>query len=495
MERNPLLDRPKEELVEIILQQGRRIEELMKRLEEVEKRLQERNPTERLAQAYSLKAEEQRQAKAAGRSGRRQQNSPRRGRISKAEKLAKATQQENVLPPGRTVEECRWRYSRVVWRIRLGQAVLVRYDVCIGPDGVVPPIDGVYPKCEFGREIILALAWNNFVVGMSLDKAIAVQDFYTSLKLSKSQADRLLNRLMKEWLPEFDALCQLLAVSAVVHADETGWSLNSAWTFLSELVRVTIFGCHKDGDTLAKLLDKSTFKGFFVSDHAAVYNGFSKAQKCCVHLLRKGFKLTLLQPENVRYRQFSDALLKIYRRGNEVAADATLTDDDRQKHVEKLTAEVLALTTNSVDNTAPLTAAEKAFRNLNQEVINILAAGELFTFVRHPEVPGHNNSVEQAQRQYSQDRQICRASKTAHGCRRRTVIGSTLNSLRCHLPKVTLQTVLEEVNRWSVAGISCFRQMVKALNLPAPTLPEGVHSRLDQLVPLTPPAPAPVPTG
>ena len=493
MERNPLLDRSKEALVEIILQQGRENGELMKRVVELEKRLQERNPTERLAQAYSLKAEEQRQAKAAGQIGRKQQKSKRRGRIATAEKLALATQQENVLPSGRTVEECRWRYARVVWRIRNGQVVLVRYDVYVGPDGKVPPIEGVYPKCEFGREIILAFAWNNFVVGLSLDKCIAVQDFYTSLKISKSQVNSLLNRLMKEWLPEFDALCDLLAVSAVLHADETGWSLNSAWTFLSEMVRLTIFGCHKDGDTLAVLLNKSTFKGFLVSDHAAVYNGFSKAQKCCVHLLRKGFKLKLLLPENVRYRQFSDTLLAIYRRGKELAADATLTADERREHVEKLTAKVLTLTTDSVDTTVPLTAAEKAFRNLNQEVVDILAAGELFTFVLHPEVPGHNNSVEQAQRQYSQDRQICRASKTAHGCRRRTVVGSTLNSLRCHLPKVTLQTVLDEVNRWSVEGISCFRRLVNSLKLPAVTLPEGVRSRLDLLVPL--PQPAAVPTG
>ena len=31
----------------------------------------------------------------------------------------------------------------------------------------------------------------------------------------------MLNRLAKEWLPEFDALCQLIAVSAVVYSDET----------------------------------------------------------------------------------------------------------------------------------------------------------------------------------------------------------------------------------------------------------------------------------
>ena len=57
------------------------------------------------------------------------------------------------------------------------------------------------------------------MVGLSLDKSIAVQEFYTSLKISKSQVDSLLNRLMKEWLPEFEALCQLLAVSAMVQAD------------------------------------------------------------------------------------------------------------------------------------------------------------------------------------------------------------------------------------------------------------------------------------
>jgi len=34
----------------------------------------------------------------------------------------------------------------------------------------------------------------------------------------------------------------LLAVSAVVHADETSWSLNSVWAFLSEKARVLIFG-------------------------------------------------------------------------------------------------------------------------------------------------------------------------------------------------------------------------------------------------------------
>jgi transposase len=103
---------------------------------------------------------------------------------------------------------------------------------------------------------------------------------FLGLKLRKSQADAMLNRLVREWLPEFEALCDLLSVSAVVHADETSWSINSVWAFLSEKARITVFGCHKDGKTLAALLDKGEFQGVLVSDNAAVYQGFGCSQKC-----------------------------------------------------------------------------------------------------------------------------------------------------------------------------------------------------------------------
>ena len=47
------------------------------------------------------------------------------------------------------------------------------------------------------------------------------------MKLSKSRADALLHRLARQWEREFETLCTLLAHWAVVHADETGWSINS----------------------------------------------------------------------------------------------------------------------------------------------------------------------------------------------------------------------------------------------------------------------------
>ena len=468
------LERRNRELVE-------RNDELTRRIEELEKK----NPTVRLDEAYSMRAEEERQAKSANGGKRTRQKSKRRGRISTEEKLARATLEEDVWPKQFKLEECRLRYSRPVWRIINGRAVLVAYHIHAGSDGRVPQIPGVLKRGEFGQEILITLAHQHYIIGLPLDKAIAEMEFFWGLKLRKSQADAMLNRLAREWLPEFETLCDLLAVSAVVHADETGWSINSVWAFLSEKARVTVFGCHKDGETLAALLNKEEFKGVLVSDDAAVYQGFDRAQKCWAHLIRKAIKLTLLKPNRPRYRKFLDSLLDIYRRGKQIAADKRLSEAGRQARADQLIDAVYNCTANRFcDSSTPADDVEKDFYNLTHEILRLLREEELFTYVVHPEVSGTNNESERSLRGAAQDRRTGRTSKTEQGARRRTIIGSVLDSLRLHLPKPNLQAVQAEIARWYDEGISCFRRMVASLKIPERSLPENVSSVLDLIVPL-----------
>ena len=96
--------------------------------------------------------------------------------------------------------------------------------------------------------------------------------FFQGLNPSKSQADALLTRLAKSWEEQFDSLCTLLAHSAIVQCDETSWSNNSVWAFLSENARVFLFGVPKDVETLELLLNKPTFEGMLVSDDAALFD-------------------------------------------------------------------------------------------------------------------------------------------------------------------------------------------------------------------------------
>jgi len=370
--------------------------------------------------------------------------------------------------------------------------VLVAYHIYAGPDGRFSQVPGVPKRGEFGTEIITALAYQHCIAGLSLDTVIGEFAFYWNLTLGKSQADSMLNRLAKEWLPEFDALCQLLAVSAVVYADETSWSINSVWAFLSEHSRITVFGCRKNGETLAVLLKKEDFKGILVSDDAAVYQGFKLAQKCWAHLLRKAIRLTLLKPDRPQYKTFLDALLEIYRQGTAIAADKRLSEAGRQARVLPLIDAVRACTGDRIaDETKPADDAEKDFFNLTHEIVRRLGNDELFTFVIHPAADGTNNISERQLRAAAQDRLTGQTNKTERGARRRTVITSVLDSLRGFVSKLTLKTALEELdrwqqtgNRWQQAGSSCFRRLVQTLKLPPLDLPDKIHSPLELLVPL-----------
>jgi hypothetical protein len=189
------------QLVDIILQQQQMIDELRKELKQARDRiarLQEeagqKNATQRLDEEYSLEAEEKRSR----RKRKRKQKSERRGRRTTAEKLAQAERSEIVLPQGFSQEECTLRRSRPVWRIENDRAVLVAYHIYRGPDGQLPPLPGLLSRCEFGLEILVAVAFLVFNVRLSMDKVCAQLAFFWELILSKSQADALLSRLIRK---------------------------------------------------------------------------------------------------------------------------------------------------------------------------------------------------------------------------------------------------------------------------------------------------------
>src|SRR5205823_6936751 len=123
-----------------------------------------------------------------------------------------------------------------------------------------------------------AIAFQVYVVGLSFSQVCLLLHFFQNLKLNKAQVDTLLHQLARHWHKQFDVLCTLLANSLVVHTDETSWSLNSVWAFLSEKARLLLFGVHKDAATLQEVLDPDSFAGIVISDDAAVYGHFTRAQ-------------------------------------------------------------------------------------------------------------------------------------------------------------------------------------------------------------------------
>jgi transposase len=422
---------------------------------------------------YSLEAEEQRR-RSKQRRRRRKKKSP--GRRPNQVKFADAHRQENVYPPHTSHHQCQLVRERAVWRLEEGRAVLVGYRVFRGPDGPEPRIPGVTPRCEYGLEILVVLAFLVYVIGISLDKACAVLGFFCALPLRKSQADALLRQLARHWEGEFEALCDLVARAAVVYMDETGWKIGregcSLWVFASALQRVFLFGCHKDGKTLDTILPEDIFEGVGVSDDAAVYQRrFTLAQKCWAHLLRKAIRLALLYPRKKTYQRFLDHLLALYYDAKRAAADGRLSSKGREHKVAEFEGRLSDLCRPHWRQTTPeMPPHEREFANLAEELTQRLFDEELFTFVLHPEVDPTNNLAERLQRSPAKDRDAGRTNKTVNGARRRSVITSVLESLRVNLSPFTLRSVVEEASRWMREGISLFKQQLQAITPSVPAL-------------------------
>ncbi len=412
--------------------------------------------------SYSIDAENKR------RQPRRRRKKKSPGRQPTEVKFAAAERQVDIFPDGVAKRQCQLVRERAVWRIEDGKAIRVGYRIHAGPDGKEPRIPGVTPRCEYGIEILVVLAFLVYLIGMSLDKACAVMGFFCQLPLSKSQADALLRQLATHWDEEFDTLCELLAHAAIVYMDETGWKVGnekcSLWAFASQLQRVFLFGCHKDDATLDQMLPPDLFDGIGVSDDAAVYeNRFTQGQKCWAHLLRKAIKLALLYPHKKKYQCFLDEVLQIYRDGKSAAADGRLGEVGRRQRVDDLSSRLLDVCVRRRETTTPqMTPHEREFANLVEEIQRLLLAEELFTFVLEPEVEATNNLSERNLRGSAQDRKANRTNKTANGAHRRSVIVSVLESLRVNLEKFCLTTVLAEATRWMEKGVSLFAEQWQA---------------------------------
>jgi transposase len=463
-----------------------------KRIEELEKKLGG-PPTTKLDEPFSLRAEQQRQ-EARGQNKTPKKPKGRRGRFPTQDKIAMAQRTEAVFPQGIQPEVCQLSHIRPVWRLENGKAVLIAYHIYRGPKNQYGKIPGVLGRSEYGLEIVTEIAYLVHIIGLSFDKVCMLLDFFQTLRLKKAQADALLHQLSRHWEREFDALCTLLAHSLVVHADETSWSIHSVWAFLSEKARVLLFGVHKDADTLKLLLDPATFAGIVISDDAAVYAHFTKAQKCWAHLLRKAIKLTLHDRENTQYRVFTDRLLTLYHEACRVQRDERLSDADRIRKVAAFTEEIFDLcVARWLADLPPVQGHANDYRLLVDELMRLALAEELFTFVTAAPVEqangttqpvaGTNNESERTLRAAAQARKTGRTNKTITGARRQTILTSVLESLRLYLPSFTLSSVLDAVQRWSQAGRSCFTKLLKQLKL---TVPE--QSILNQLFPTPSPS-------
>jgi hypothetical protein len=159
-----------EQLLQLLQRQERLIQHLHAEIQRLKQRLaqyepevlQDSNATppdpQTPSASYSLDAEEQRR-----RPRKRRKKSP--GRRPTELKFAQAQRFEDLYPDDVPPADCQLLRQRAVWRLRDGRAVLVGYRLFGRPGGPEPAIPGVTPRCEYGLEILVVLAFLVYVIG------------------------------------------------------------------------------------------------------------------------------------------------------------------------------------------------------------------------------------------------------------------------------------------------------------------------------------------
>lgn len=373
-----------------------------------------------------------------------------------------------VYPEGVDPADCAPVRTQCAWRIVDGRAVYVRYEIFDQPDSSRAPLPpGLRnSRSEFGLEVILIVAFLHYWIGVSLAHACQIIEFFTGLKLGKSQAHSLLDQLGEDWRDQEQAIARLIALQWIVYIDETGWKVAGkscyTWVFSSALYILFRCGVSRGKEEAVDVLGEA-FAGIGVTDdYGACKNLFDEHQLCWAHLIRKAVKLALQHPDELVYARFLDDLAQIYRQAVRYQKDRRLSVGREQK-ARELKAAILALCDRHGE---PIDAEktpghEATFIRLQNELAD--NAEKLFVFVVHPEVEPTNNISERNVRREAEIRKGGRTSKTANGAKRRGVIMSVLMSLRQRFTDFTLSDLLEEVHKWKEAGQSRFEKELEGL--------------------------------
>jgi hypothetical protein len=173
--------------------------------------------------------------------------SKKRGRKQQKSKLDRVTEEYKVYPDDGDPKECVLRRSQFAWRIIDGKAIYVAYHIHDRPDSKQLPLPAGLrnSRSEFGIEIILILAFLHYWIGVSLDHAGQIMNFFTGLPLPKSQAESLLKQLAKDWNEQYDTIAELIALQMIVYIDETGWKVGdkSCYTWVFSTAMHVLYRC------------------------------------------------------------------------------------------------------------------------------------------------------------------------------------------------------------------------------------------------------------
>jgi len=270
--------------------------------------------------------------------------------------------------------------------------------------------DSALPKSDFGLNTTIAIVYLWIASGLSFPRASSILNTFFSQQISTSGLSKHVIRISKIMADVYAEILENIRKSGILQADETGWRINGdnwwLWVFGTKDSAYYTIDKSRGKDVVRKTLGE-IFDGVLVVDGWGAYLSLiCEQQSCMAHLLRKIRKLHAAFPKLRSVRAFYVKFRKILRDGERLQKQRTqLEEDVFYRSLQKLH--------NRLDDLLK-------WKNPNDILADIIKKvtrqrPRILTFVKHEDVPCHNNFAEYLMRIGVLKRKVSSGSKSPEG--------------------------------------------------------------------------------
>lgn len=307
---------------------------------------------------------------------------------------------------------------------------------------VTPTVTEALPNSNLGLRLVVYTAWLHYMVGVSVNNLVKMLSTFSGFPVSAGGLTQAWSKLAGRLKPEYEALGRLIANSAVLNIDETGWRLSGIthwlWCFATGTLCYYLITPSRGSPVVKKVLG-ALFKGILISDFYGAYNrvvALAK-QKCLFHLFT----------ELVKVDQRNDSLAwQIFRnRLSRLLKDAIrLADKKSAMTPEGFSRARTRLHARLDDLCESVKIADADAQRIRKRLVR--HRGELFTFLDNPSVSPYNNHAERLIRPAVICRKISQQNRSANGAETQAILMSLFQTAKLQ-QRNPIDTVMEQAKQ------------------------------------------------
>lgn len=292
---------------------------------------------------------------------------------------------------------------------------------------------------QLGPTVISWSAMLNKTYGLSYGKISRLLSELLGFEVARSSLCRALARLAHRAAPTYEGLKEVLASSAVVYPDETGWRIGGrgAWLWIFTNQHQTVYRIARGrGFAEAQEILGAEYEGVIVADGWAPYRRFEAAlyQTCLAHLLRRCAEmLERAKGTAAHFPQAVQELLKAALALRDRRDQGQIKAQGLRIAIGRLKGRLTRLLQGRLRN--------QENRRLAKHLRNLQDA--MFVFLERADVEATNWPAEQGIRPAVVNRKSCAGNRTDRGARTQEILTSLLRT--CQQMGLDSLTMLSDI--------------------------------------------------